>query len=105
MKHLKLSKFNLHRINFKNFTFPELYHITYTSRNGWNEMETVEHVWTKDEDKIDLFYTSDYFPYSSELAEEVRIWNTNPKKYWTELLVPALEEHAAFEEYLIKDHK
>src|SRR4030095_5636648 len=101
MKYLKLSTFNLHRINFKYFTFPELQHITYTNRNGWNEMETVEHVWTKDDNKVDLFYTSDYFAHSAELAEEVRIFNSNPQRYWTELLVPVLEEHAAFEEYIL----
>jgi hypothetical protein len=105
MKYLTLSTFDLNRIDFKNFTFPKLVHSRYQSTNGWNERETIEHVWADDDEKSNLFYTSSYFAYSGDLAEEVRIFNTNPKKYWTELLVPVLEEHAAFEEYLIEDHK
>ena len=102
MKHLSLSAFQLHKLDLTDFSFPKIHHSTYLERNGCNEMETVERVWVKDIEKVDLFYTSDYFEHSSELIEEVRIWNTNPRKYWTELLVPLIEEDIKFKEEIIE---
>jgi hypothetical protein len=102
MRHLNLSPFDLHKLDLVDFTFPALHHASYTERNGWNEMETVERVWAMDTEKVDLFYTSDYFEHSSELIEEVRIWNSDPKKYWTELLIPLIEEDIKSKEKVIE---
>lgn len=105
MKHLRLTGFQLHKLELADFTFPTLHHASYTQRNGWNEMEIVERVWVKDIEEVDLFYTSDYFEHSSELIEEVRLWNSDPKKYWTELLIPLLEQDITFKEEVIESRR
>ena len=106
MNHLKLTVFDLRKMDFKTFDFPKLRFSTYDDYNGQNERETIVKVESVDE-KFSLFYTWGYVyaDVLDEIRREVILWNSNPKKYWTELLVPILEEDTVFLERQAKEYK
>lgn len=104
MKYLNISPFNLHKIDFDNFHYPKLTFSKSVDRNGWNEFEDVVEVYFLGPKVFHLYYSTSTKNWV-EVNKEATLFNTDPEKYWTELLIPLLEDQCGTLEESIKAKK
>ena len=108
MIHLSINRFNIHDLDLKNFYFPPISLRYYTERNGQNEMIPTLAVTSKllFPKPVQLYYEE--YPSQHLIAEvqaEVDLFNSDTKKYWTEMLIPLLEDDIEYQEAILEAKK